>query len=407
VNTWFRLLRHHKGLRDRVRFSVRYFSQILVLRPLDYFVHGRVEAELLPALLDRLRWFYGQQRGAQFVMRTAAGWQCYTVADGAIEPRGRAARWRVWCAAALGKVLLLEHGGRWPRLEALLCNKFFIINWTGEFRTSSWRFAASLAERPFRRFGDSMNRAEARPRSDAVVVVGNGPSATNIFEAQFAGMDTIVCNTAVKSRRLLAERNVVALCFIDAAFFIGPSAYTQAFFRELNRALSERDFSLYIDCEHESVVRSKVPALRDERCFPVFLDAAVSLQASFANGRLQTTSNSVFTTLMLPLAATYYRRIHLVGFDGKAPAMTNYFWKHSDEFQFTDLLSTVQATDPGFFSKRDYVDYSRRNEEEIAALLAAVEQRGIDVVMTHRSYIEPLQRRFVARQPAASAGAAC
>lgn len=385
---------HDRSLRTRIRLLVRCLSQLLVASPRRFCVVGSFPDEIHAALLRRIEWFHSGAEGARFAVRRADGWFVHEIANGIPGPTSPAGPLRAFWYALVGKVLVHDYTPRWLKLDALLPYKVFVINWTREFRTSSWRFAASVADRPLQQFAAGCSRQDSRPRTPEVVIVGNGPSAYRVFEPQFDGMDVIVCNTAIKSKRLLAERNVVALGFIDATFFVGPSAYSEAFYSALDEAVRERDFSVYVDHEHQACVLRRTPALHPNRVFPVFLDGAIPPRPDFRGGRIQCTSHSVFTSILLPVAATYYRTIHLVGFDGKDPAMKNYFWKHSAEFQFNELLPTVRESDPGFFSKRDYEDYSRRNAEEVDRFITRIEQSGAKVIMTHPSFIEPLHRRY-------------
>ena len=276
----------------------------------------------------------------------------------------------------------------------MLRYKVFIVNWKREFRTSSWRFCASMASKPLSRLSKAFDRPDTRTRQREVVVLGNGPSAHKIFSPEFESMDVVVCNTAIKSLKLLAERRVVALCFTDATFFVGPSAYSRAFYIALNEAVTLADFSVYLDCEQVEFVRSRVPNLTEDRIFPVFLDWDLKVLPDFKLGLAEFASHSVSTSMMFPYAATYYRRMHLVGFDGKDPKITNYFWRHGDEFQFNDLLPSVRASDPGFFSGIDYVKFAAHGDRLTDQFLSAIEASGVEIVMSHPSFIEPLARRF-------------
>lgn len=394
LDIWRVVSAHPWNLRTRLRVIFRALSQWLVLRPNDFCLIGEVPEALLPALLSRFEWFYGSIANGSIAIRRKSGWETYPILKGKLGSPRRSGTLRAIGAGLLGKILVHEYTPFWLKLDTLLNHKVFVVNWTREYRVSSWRFAASVAKQPLRRFGSSFAKIDERCRSNDVVVLGNGPSAYNVFDQQFEGMDVIVCNTAIKSQKLLRERNVVAVGFIDATFFVGPSAYTKAFFKTLDSALKSKDLSVYVDYEHEEVIRHHTPSLTTERTFPILVSSAIPPRANFKAGRVQSTSHSVFTSVLLPLAATYYRRIHLVGFDGKDPSVKNYFWKHSDEFQFNDLLPSVRESDPGFFAKRDYDDYSRRNSDEIEHFLGLVESSGVEVRMTHPSFIEPLQRRF-------------
>lgn len=395
----FRLLSEHQAnWKRRIHFLIRYFSQWLVFSPKTFCVIGLVQEAERAALLSRIKWFYGHETGATFTLRTHEDICSYRMEAGSLAWKRRAGRLALWWSGVVGKILVLDYNDRWGKLDSYFHYKVFIINWRRDFRTSSWRFAASVTQRPFRNIRQTWSRLDSRPRSAEVVVVGNGPSAYRVFDSEFAEMDVMVCNSAIKSRRLLSERRVVALGFIDAAFYIGPSAYCEAFFAALSEAVGKQQFAIYVDFEHEANVRQRTPTLGDNRLFSVFLDSSLKVQPNFKNGRLQRTSHSVFTSLLLPLAATYYSRIHLVGFDGKDPSMKNYFWKHNDEFQFNDLLPTVREENPGFFHGRDYEDYNKRNADEIEEFVSCVEATGVEVIMSHASFIEPLQRRYLTKK---------
>lgn len=402
---WFKLLKLHRAsLRDRLRFTVRHFSRWLVLRPSTYCVIGLIDEAFGEEFFARFEYFYGSIEGAVFHVRRPDGWRRYRVAEKRLKDDGASGLITATFAALFGKILVYDYNSRWQRLDALFRYKVFIVNWKRDFRTSSWRFCASMARRPLARLEKAFNRPDGRIRQREVAVLGNGPSAYKIFEPEFADMDVVVCNTAIKSSRLLAERKVVALCFTDATFFIGPSAYSQAFYQALNEAVALGDFSVYLDFEQVEFVLSRVPNLTDDRIFPVLLDGGLDVLPNFKQGLAESTSHSVSTSMMFPCAATYYRRIHLVGFDGKDPKLTNYFWKHGDEFQFNDLLPTVRASDPGFFSGIDYVKFAAHGDSLTDRFLSTIEASGVEVRMSHPSFIEPLARRY---KGADAVGTAC
>jgi hypothetical protein len=159
--------------------------------------------------------------------------------------------------------------------------------------------------------------------------------------------------------------------------------------------VTARDLSLYLDAEQEELWRHRVPNVRPERVFPVLFNPYIPYQPDFRTGRIQKNGYSVFTMLLLPVAATYYRKIHLVGFDGKSPELKHYFWKHNDEFQYTDLLPSVKAVEPGFFVQKDFDAYNRANADSIAEALACVQAQGVELVMSHPSFIRPLQELYL------------
>jgi hypothetical protein len=380
----------------RLTFIVGILSQYLVLLPTAYLVVGRVSSDgMLEALKDRLTWFFGRRKQVQVLIQIDGVWRKLSVGGDAVIDAGSAGLLTRVAAVLFGRILVLDFGPRWLRWEARLRNKIYTVNWYQDFRESTWRFVSCNSHRPLSLQLRTHERQDLRPRTKECVVLGNGPSAINIFNPEFESKDVIICNSAIKSDRLLARR-IVALCFADPVYYFGPCDYTRAFHHRLGEVVRDSTFGIYLDAEHRSFLQQRIPAIPDDRLYPVWMNYGLRYQPNFKRGRVQTTTASVFTTLMLPLAATHYEKIHLLGFDGKGPAVSNYFWRHNAEFQYTDLIATVQASDPGFFSV-DYNQYSRDHAVEVEACLAAVEAMGTQVIMTHPSFIAPLQRRYESR----------
>ena len=365
--------------------AIRIASAALVLSSRHYAAvcdAGRTEE-----LLSRCAHYLGHDVGAEVVVRTSQGVIRSVIGrDGRPSPPSPSSVWRFVRAAALGRLLVCRDSHRWRTLEKLLYAKLFLIDWRGTYRTVAWRFAASGSDR-------RAPRPAALDRStDTVIVLGTGPSAYRIFEDQFAGFDVITCNTAIKSDRLLAERRVVAHCFSDACFFAGSSGYSRAFLDRLARQVTRHDFRIYHDRDHGRLLERVLPPDAHACLHPVEFSPHLRGRHTFAHGCQQAPYGNVLTALMLPLAATFYRRIVLVGFDGKGQTK-NYFWAHADEFQFQEELPSVRTSYPCFFSEIDYDRYSEDHNAILDDLCSRIEAGGAEIVMAHHSSLPALAAR--------------
>ena len=365
--------------------AIRIASAALVLSRRHYAAvcgAGRTEE-----LLSRCAHYLGHEVGAEIVVRTSEGVVRSIIgSDGRPSAPSPSSVWRFVRAAALGRLLVCRDSRRWRAIEKFLYAKLFLVDWQGTYRTVAWRFAASGSDR-------RPPRPAALERStDTVVVLGTGPSAYRIFEDQFAGFDVITCNTAIKSDRLLAERRVVAHCFSDACFFAGSSAYSRAFLDQLARQATRHVFRIYHDRDHGRLLERVLPPDTHARLHAVEFSPHLCGRHTFANGCQQAPYGNVLTALMLPLAATFYRRIVLVGFDGKGQTK-NYFWAHADEFQFQEELSSVRTSYPCFFSEIDYDRYSEDHNAILSDLCTRIEADGAEIVMAHHSSLPALAAR--------------
>jgi hypothetical protein len=369
-------------------------SRFLVWRPRTFVVWGRLDESRLAECLARCAWYLSGESPVRLIFWRAGGWWRRELAPGAAPAEARLGRAGLTAALAAGRLLLLSRGRLTQRADAWLPWKCFMVHWDGDFQTGAWRFAAAREQRPLARLRATFRRRDERPRGTECVVLGNGPSAHLALREEFADCDFIVCNTAIKSDALL-RRRVVALCVADAAYFSAPHDYARALQARMREVVTARDVSLYLDAEQEELWRHRVPNLRPDRVFPVLFNPYIPYQSDFRAGRIQKNGYSVFTALLLPVAATYYRKIHLVGFDGKSPELKHYFWKHNDEFQYTDLLPSVKTVEPGFFVQKDFDAYNRANADSIAEALACVQAQGVELVMSHPSFIPPLQELYL------------
>lgn len=369
---------------------LRWFSEVIVL-------HRSTIALVSSTLLDRefllrVDHFLGPSPvdcivARRFVLRRDQAATGFTAHSGAA--------WRLVVAVLTCKVATLNDSPFLRTLQTILPRKFFVIEWRGKFRNSSWRWL-ELGTPSRNAFLAASHRPLPEPalkRHQAVIILGTGPSAELVFSEASKDFDIISCNSAVKSRELFQSRNVVAHCFSDATFMLGVSAYSSAFLSALLQRSNEVPFSVVHDAYFTARLRSLFGSNFRGQLLPIFLDPCNEKQPSFRSASRQYSYTNVLTALMLPLATTWYKEIYLLGFDGKG-ATKGYFWKHQDRFQFTELLPTVRECDPGFFSGVDYDAYSAEHERYLSDMLVEVKKLGIIVRSLTRSSSSCIDKVF-------------
>lgn len=104
-------------------------------------------------------------------------------------------------------------------------------------------------------------------------------------------------------------------------------------------------------------------------------------------------TENIMTLLLLPIAATLSNNIHLLGFDGKSPDQTDYFWKHHNKFQYVELLKDIQAEHASFFEDRDFGLYSENHEKTISSIFLKFENAGIQIQSHSKSFIQAINER--------------
>ena len=314
-------------------------------------------------------------------------------ADG-MSGRGTCNVFSLFWRLCIGRIIIAKVTRASLLLQRTLPRKVYVVDWHAVgYRISAWKFAGLTGNASIRCLRKRWEGLHLE--GEEVVVMGTGPSAEMVFEEPYRSMPLITCNTSLKSTRL-RQHNIVGFCVIDALYFLAPTAYGEAFRASLRTAVMEKEFPIFVDAEHERFLLRRFPWLPAHRLYGVRIDSHYLANSDFKVSPTQKAFNSVFPTMMLPLATTFFKRIHLVGFDGKDKSLKKYFWKHSDEFQFPELIPSVKEHDPAFFSNEE--DFYERHHLEysdmISSVLTLAESKGKEIIMAHRSFIPSLNALF-------------
>lgn len=222
-------------------------------------------------------------------------------------------------------------------------------------------------------------------------VFGTGPSADLYSRLDFADGLTIVCNTIVKDRDLMDHVRPEILCFADPIFHFGCSRYAARFRDEVRIATDRHDFTICIPRKYFSLFIDLLPELESRTIgIPVRKDRSINLDLS-ETFELRSVDN-VLTFLLLPIASTLAREIHVIGCDGRPLEEDQYFWNHNPKTQFGDLMDNIQSVHPGFFDL-DYNDYYLRHCRNTERWMRAGERNGRRYFSMVDSLVPALRRR--------------
>lgn len=222
-------------------------------------------------------------------------------------------------------------------------------------------------------------------------VFGTGPSADRYSAFDFTDGLSIVCNSIVKDHDLLDHVRPEILCFADPIFHFGCSRYAARFRDEVRRAAERYDFTICIPRKYYSLFVDLLPELQSRTIgIPVGNDRPINLDLH-QDFELRNIDN-VLTFLLLPIASTLAREIHVIGCDGRPLEDDQYFWNHNPKTQFGDLMDNIRSVHPGFF-KLDYNDYYLRHCQNTEKWMLAGEKAGRRYFSMVDSFVPALRRR--------------
>lgn len=202
----------------------------------------------------------------------------------------------------------------------------------------------------------------------------------------------IICNSIVKNTEFLNYiNNVDLITFGDPVFHFGSSKYAE-FFREDVLNIVENS-ETYIAVPH-----STIPILIYH--YPQIKHKIIGIETkntyNFPEiGKLfiKETKN-ILTQFMIPIASSICNTIFIMGADGRKPD-EKYFWQHSKNAQYTDLMETVFIAHPSFFRDRVYTDYYKEHCEDLEKLIEYGESLGKVYFSITKSYIPAFEKRFI------------
>ena len=236
--------------------------------------------------------------------------------------------------------------------------------------------------------------ADRLGRREQAYILATGPSVGSYAEFDYAEALSIVCNTVVLDEALMETVRPEILVFADPIFHFGPSQYAARFRRSVRRAAAKFDFDICIPLKYYGIFTAAMPELADRTIGIPFRKGREFNFDLVRDFELRTTDN-VLTLVMLPLAATFARRVGILGCDGRPLDENTYFWAHNRATQIDEKMANIQQVHPAFFDI-DYNDYYLEHCDTLAEQLEAGEQAGWRFESLGFSHIPALKDRMVA-----------
>lgn len=231
-----------------------------------------------------------------------------------------------------------------------------------------------------------------RCTSQVGYVFGTGPNLALAKDHDFSDGVSIACNSMVRNYELLERLKPPLIVAADPIFHAGPSSYAAEFRKDLIRAMDMYGSYLIVPQRDYHIYLAHMPAHLVERiaALPMAPGDKPNLDLS-ATYQVTTTAN-VLTLFLLPMAATFFKEVRILGCDGRPMSENSYFWSHDKASQINDKMTDIQKAHPAFFAI-DFDDYYLTHCKILAAWLDAMEGVGRVVTNYTPSYIPALAMR--------------
>lgn len=262
------------------------------------------------------------------------------------------------------------------------------------------KFPSEVAR--YRRIGgDNLAKWSSRLEADCAYIFGTGPGLSLVEKEHIGPGLVVACNSMVVNDELLDRLNPNAFVAADPIFHAGPSSYAGKFREALLVALRKYEAPLFIPMRDAHIYFAALPLDLHDRIIPLEFRPGSEPLLDIRSELAVTTTANVLTLMLLPIASTFAKRIHIAGCDGRPRSESSYFWSHDKKSQINDEMGSIRDAHPAFFDI-DYNDYYDTHCEILGEWIDAVERDGHEVVNMTPSHIEALRRRTPA--PAARFG---
>lgn len=228
---------------------------------------------------------------------------------------------------------------------------------------------------------------------DKAYVFGTGPSLSDFVEGHdFSDGLTIIANSIVLNNDLLDRLKPKIIVAADPIFHAGCSSYAAAFRTALEAALDKTGAWFLCPLRDVKIYETYLPARLQNRILGVPFDAKGPAPTDLAETYALKPYPNILTLMLLPLASTFARSVHIVGCDGRKVTEDGSFWTHDKKAQFNDEMDNIKQVHPGFFAI-DYNNYYFDHARDLEGVLLALEEAGRTVVTETLSFIPALNTR--------------
>lgn len=224
-------------------------------------------------------------------------------------------------------------------------------------------------------------------------VFGTGPSLGEFVDSHdFSDGLTIISNSIVKNHDLLDRLKPRIIVAGDPIFHAGCSTYATAFRTALVSALEITSAWFICPLRDVKIYATYLPEKFQSRIIGIPFDANAPPPTDLAQQFALKPYPNILTLMLLPLAATFAKSIHIAGCDGRRITEDSAFWTHDKKSQFVDEMRNIKKVHPGFFAI-DYNNYYLDHARDLEVVLLALEAAGKICVNECRSFLPALNVR--------------
>ena len=303
-------------------------------------------------------------------------------------------------------VLLLVH--KWRAIFSLRylakISSSYIIDklfyWGVESLTLRDLFYNLISEKEKRRLG-SKSLENFRRLSDKVahldesVLFLTGPSFEQYKNFEFKDQIKVVCNSIVKDEEFLDFiGGPDILTFADPVFHFSPNKYSSEFRKDVRRLIRKYETYIFVP---ESTVPLLLSHIPEAEKYLIGVNCTKKIVfPSVSSGVASKATGNILTFLMLPIASSFSKSVHIIGADGRGKS-EKYFWRHNPKSQYGDKMNSVFEYHPSFFRDYDYSDYYRKHCKLLEKMIVYGERLGIKYLSLTKSHIPALKSREAGR----------
>lgn len=228
---------------------------------------------------------------------------------------------------------------------------------------------------------------------DRAYVFGTGPSLSGFVESHdFEDSLTIIANSIVMNDEMLDKLKPKLIVAADPIFHAGCSSYAAAFRAALVRAMRKTGAWFLCPLRDVQIYATYLPADLQARIIGIPFDGKIAPPTDLTRNFALKPYPNVLTLMLLPLASTLARQIHIAGCDGRPVTENDAFWTHDKKAQFVDEMDNIKKVHPGFFAI-DYNNYYFEHARDLETVLTTIETAGRRCVNECTSFIPALRAR--------------
>jgi glycosyltransferase involved in cell wall biosynthesis len=203
----------------------------------------------------------------------------------------------------------------------------------------------------------------------------------------------IVCNSVIFDEELLENIKPKIICFGDPIFHFGVSRYASAFREKLQSTSEKLGLWIVVPFNYYRLFIHHFPHLK-ERTIGIPFDYENPINTNLKQKYYLNPYSNILTMLMLPLATTLARNVHVIGADGRKISNDEYFWNFNPRTQINDKMDNIKVAHPAFFNI-DYNEYYFDHIQKLSGFILEAEKKNKVVRSLSPSLIPSLRDRYV------------